>query len=91
MVYRPGDYYVICDQCGFKKLRSQCKMTWNGLLVCSDTCWEPRHPQDTPHQNRPERQRPRDVRPEGEDTFLDDESEEPQEPEPDPPHVTNPN
>lgn len=21
-------------------------MTWDNLFVCSDTCWEPRHPQD---------------------------------------------
>lgn len=46
MTYRPGDYLVICDRCGFKRLRSQCKKEWNGRLVCADTCWEPRHPQE---------------------------------------------
>jgi len=44
--YKPGDWNVICDQCGFKKKRSECRFTWEGLLVCADTCWEPRHQQD---------------------------------------------
>jgi len=44
-MYIPGDYYVICDRCGFKKRVSQTRKEWNGLLVCTD-CWEPRHPQD---------------------------------------------
>lgn len=44
-MYVPGEYYVICDQCGRKKYRSECRFTWDNLLVCSDTCWEPKHPQ----------------------------------------------
>jgi hypothetical protein len=44
--FKPGDWNVICDRCGLKKKRSQCRMTWDNLLVCSDTCWESRHPQD---------------------------------------------
>lgn len=43
--YRSGDYYVICDRCGQKKLRSQTRFTWDNLLVCIDSCWEPKHPQ----------------------------------------------
>ncbi len=43
--YRPGDYHCICDRCGEKKYRSQCRFTWDNLLVCSDSCWEPKHPQ----------------------------------------------
>ena len=45
-MYRPGDYNVICDKCGMKRKASQCRMNWENLLVCADTCYEPRHPQD---------------------------------------------
>lgn len=46
MVYKPGDWKVICDRCGMDRYASECRMNWQGLFVCSDTCWEPRHPQD---------------------------------------------
>lgn len=46
MPYVNGDWNVICDRCGFKKLASECRKTWDHLFVCKDTCWEPRHPQD---------------------------------------------
>lgn len=44
--YKPGDYNVICDECGFKRKASECRKRWDGAFVCADTCWEPRHPQD---------------------------------------------
>jgi len=44
--YIPGDYYVICDRCGFKRRVSTTRREWNGLLVCYPECWEARHPQD---------------------------------------------
>lgn len=44
--FKSGDYIAICDFCGFKRRRSEMKMTWENWLVCRDTCWEPRHPQD---------------------------------------------
>jgi len=44
--YLKGDWNVICDYCGEKRKQSQCRMTWDNYLVCSDTCWEPRQPQD---------------------------------------------
>jgi len=47
MTYKPGDYLVICDRCGFKRYASECKMTWDGYFVCADTCWEPKHPHFT--------------------------------------------
>jgi len=47
MPYKAGDYLVICDQCGFQRYASECKMTWNNLFVCEDTCWEPKHPHYT--------------------------------------------
>lgn len=42
----PGDPWAICDSCGFKKRRSHLRMRWDGFLVCSDTCWHPRQPQE---------------------------------------------
>jgi hypothetical protein len=47
MPYKPGDYLVICDQCGFERYASDCRMTWDNLFVCEDTCWEEKHPQYT--------------------------------------------
>lgn len=68
--YRPGDYYVICDRTGFKVLRSQCRRTWDGLIVRKES-WEPRHPQDL-IRARQDRQAVPDPRSEAEDTFLED-------------------
>ena len=36
----------ICDRCGFRRKLHQLRKEWTGLKVCSDTCWEPRHPQE---------------------------------------------
>lgn len=44
-MYKPGDHWVYCDRSGRKVRRSECKMTWDGLLVHKDY-WEPRQPQD---------------------------------------------
>ena len=44
--YIPGDHWDTCDRCGFERRRSALREEWNGLTVCADTCWEPRHPQD---------------------------------------------
>jgi len=44
--YRPGNNWVTCDRCGFERRASDIKTEWNGLEVCSDTCFETRHPQD---------------------------------------------
>lgn len=43
--YVPGDFYRICDRCGFKKRASQTFRTWDGLYVCYED-FETRHPQD---------------------------------------------
>lgn len=48
MSYVPGDYSVICDRCGFRRLASECQMTWDNWFVCADTCWEPKHEQFNP-------------------------------------------
>lgn len=69
--YRPGDFYVICDECGFKKRSSDTRMRWDKLRVCSSTCWEPRHPQDFV-RGRKDKQRVANARPEAIDHFLSD-------------------
>ena len=56
MSYKPGDYKVICDQCGFERYASECRMTWDGWFVCADTCWEPKHEQFTPPKPLGEKQ-----------------------------------
>lgn len=68
-MYRSGDFYVICDRCGFKRHRSKCRKEWTGLLVCRDTCWEPKHPQLSIKAKK-ERPAPKDARPEPEDVYL---------------------
>lgn len=43
--YRAGDFWRICDRCGFKYRASQTFKTWDGLYVCHAD-FETRHPQD---------------------------------------------
>lgn len=43
--YISGDWWVICDVCGFKHRSSNVKHRWDGLIVCKDD-WETRHPLD---------------------------------------------
>lgn len=66
--YRSGDYYVICDECGFKVRSSDTRMRWDNRRVCLKD-WEPRHPQDSVRGRR-DRQRVPDARPEPADVFL---------------------
>ena len=44
--YIRGEYKVMCDICGEVRYASQTRMNWKGERVCSDTCWEPRNPQE---------------------------------------------
>jgi hypothetical protein len=67
--YIPGDFWRICDRCGFKYRASETKREWTGLIVCAEKCWEPRHPQDYVKGTR-DRQVVRDPRPEADDSFL---------------------
>ena len=68
--YKPGDYNVICDRCGFKMKASSTRKEWTGLRVCGE-CWEPRHPQDFV-KGRRDRQAATDPRPDQTPVFLDD-------------------
>ena len=49
MAYKPGENHVACDRCGFKRLASECKMSWDGWLVCGDTCDDDKHPSLVAH------------------------------------------
>ena len=47
--YVKGDWLVICGQCGLTYYRSQCRFTWDNLLVCVEHCWYLRESQDFVH------------------------------------------
>ena len=69
MTYISGDHWKICDQCGMKKRKSKTRKMWNGLIVCSDTCWEGRHPQDSVKSVK-DNQSVKDARPRQENVFI---------------------
>jgi hypothetical protein len=60
---------AICDRCGFNRLNHELRREWTGLMVCRETCWEARHPQDFV-RGKADRQNPPWVRPEPEDNFI---------------------
>lgn len=64
----PGDYNVICDECGFKFKKSQTRMRWDNMLVCEKD-WEPRQSQDFV-RGVPDKQTVPIARPEAEDVFI---------------------
>jgi hypothetical protein len=68
--YKKGATNVICDRCGFKKKSTECKMQWNNLFVCADSCWEARHPMDLFNPDLSE-SIPEITRPEPSNTFLE--------------------
>lgn len=36
-------YSAICKVCGWKRKDNELQKRWDGLMVCGDTCWEPRN------------------------------------------------
>ncbi len=60
---------VICDRCATKRWSGDLRKEWTGLMVCADTCWEPRNPQDFV-KGVPDKQNPPWVRPEPADVFI---------------------
>ena len=68
--YRPGDAWAFCDRCGFRRWHSQLRREWTGLMVCGDTCFEERHPQEFRKAIREKITFP-NARPEQTDVFLD--------------------
>jgi hypothetical protein len=49
--YRPGDNYVICEECGFKRRASDVVTRWDNATVCKESsrCNDPQHPQELTH------------------------------------------
>jgi hypothetical protein len=45
MTYRAGVWKVICQVCDKELYSDECKIRWDGLVVCPND-WEPRHPLD---------------------------------------------
>lgn len=69
MTYIRGDFWRICDVCGFKCRASETSKRWDGLMVCRED-FETRHPQDFV-RGRLDRQNVPDARPEPADVFID--------------------
>lgn len=44
--YESKNNWVECQRCGVDRRANDIRREWTGLLVCRDTCWEPRHPQE---------------------------------------------
>lgn len=68
MSYVSGDFWRICDSCGWKVRASQTRKRWDGLMVCRAD-FEERHPQDFV-KLRPERVGVPDARPEPSATYI---------------------
>jgi hypothetical protein len=68
LTYKSGDFWRICDVCGFKYRSSETRQRWDNLMVCLAD-WEPRHPQDFV-RGVSDRQNVPDPRPELTDTFI---------------------
>ena len=64
-----GSWNVICDRCGVKRKHDQVRKEWTGLIVCSEKCWEPRHPQNFVRAVRDDQSVPF-TRPEATDIFV---------------------
>jgi hypothetical protein len=68
VTYVAGDFWRICDRCGFRKRASATFRTWDGLYVCEED-FETRHPQDFV-RGRMDRQNVPDPRPAPVDTVI---------------------
>lgn len=69
--HKPGDFNRICDVCGFKRKASETQEDWRGKIVCADTCFEERHPQDYV-RGRYDEQRVNKPRPDVEPDYLEE-------------------
>ena len=67
--YSEGDYLVICDRSGQKRLRSECVKQWDGLIVAREYA-EARHPLDL-QRPPPVERNPSETRPPSEPVFLE--------------------
>mgnify|MGYP003490115036 CR=1 FL=1 len=68
MTYIPGDFWRICEVCGFRYRASETSKRWDGLFVCRED-FETRHPQDFV-RGRTDRINVPNPRPEPPDVFI---------------------
>lgn len=68
MTYVRGDFWRICEVCGFKYRASETSKRWDGLFVCRED-FETRHPQDFV-RGRTDRINVPNPRPEPPDVFI---------------------
>lgn len=69
--YVPGGTYSVCDRCSKKRRREDVAREWTNLIVCKDTCWDPRPPQLDPPNVWPEGIPLPDIRPRPANLFID--------------------
>lgn len=69
--YKPGDWNIVCDRCGFKIKRSEAMETWDNLLVCKKD-WEPRQPQEYMVRGVKDKQSVPMARPDPGNVFIDE-------------------
>jgi len=68
-MYKPGQWRMICDVCGFEYMNVDMKERWDGAWVCHKD-FETRHPQEFGRTVIDEQSVPYS-RPEQEDVFID--------------------
>jgi len=44
-MHQKGDHLFLCQRCGWKFWRSECRKECDGLIVCED-CYDEKHPQE---------------------------------------------
>lgn len=69
--YIPGGTWSICDRCSFKRRRQDVAQEWTGLMVCIDTCFDPRPAILTAPDVGPEGVPLPDIRPRPPNLFID--------------------
>ena len=52
--YKRGSWKCCCDVCGKVFKSNQLVLRWDGARVCSETCFEIRHPQELLRMPRPQ-------------------------------------
>lgn len=68
-MYKPGQWKMVCDVCGFEYMNVDMRERWDGAWVC-DKDFETRHPQEFGRTVIDEQAVPYS-RPEPEDVFID--------------------
>ncbi len=69
--YKKGTWNVICDTCGQKFKRDQCKKQWDGIIACN-SCYDSKHPYLEPIPVMLDGLGVPDARPRPDATFISD-------------------